>query len=270
MQDFSTKVAIVTGGANGMGEATARLLAQRGATVVIADKDAERSALVAGEIAAAGGAVAAIPTDIREVDQVEALFAQVRERWGRVDVLDNNAAGLDLTAEDPDVLGLTPGLLMETLQANVLGAFLMTRAALPLMLERGSGAIVNIASVSGMAGELSLTAYGISKAALIQLTRATAIQYGDRGIRCNAVAPAYVRTSNNEEYAPPELDGIYARAMATPETAEPADIAAVVAFLASDAARMVTGHVVPVDGGVAASSPIVADFRDWRRGALQR
>ena len=261
MTDFTGRVVIVTGGADGMGEATVHTFARAGAVVVIADRDAGRSELVEAEVREAGGDAHAIVTDVREPEQVEALIARVRARWGRIDVLDNNAAALELTAEDPGVLDLEPGVMLETLRGNVFASYLTTRAVLPAMLDQGRGAIVNIASVSGMAGELALTAYGVSKAALIQLTRAVATQHGRHGIRCNAVAPAYVTTRNNALHAPPELAGIYARNTSTPGVASPQDIADAVVFLASDQAGLITGHVLPVDGGFVAGSSIVADFR---------
>lgn len=263
MQDLSGRVAIVTGGADGIGEATARALARGGAAVVIADKNTERSPQVAADIIAAGGEALAVATDVSVPEQIDALIAQTRDRWGRIDILDNNAAALELTADDGDVLTVRPDVLTGTLQGNLVAPYLMTRAVLPLMLEQGGGAIVNIASVSGMAGEPGLTAYGIAKAGLIQLTRAVATQYGKSGIRCNAVAPAFVRTRNNEIYAPPRFGAIYRRNMVTPDTARPQDVAEVVAFLVSDAAKMISGHVVPVDGGLTDSSPISADYREW-------
>jgi NAD(P)-dependent dehydrogenase (short-subunit alcohol dehydrogenase family) len=266
MTDFTGRLVIVTGGADGMGEATVHTFARAGAVVVIADRDAGRSDLVEAEVREAGGDAHAIVTDVREPEQVEALVAQVRARWGRIDVLDNNAAALELTADDPGILGLEPGVVMETLRGNVFAPYLMTRAVLPVMLEQGHGAVVNIASVSGMAGELGLTAYGISKAAVIQLTRAVATQYGRDGIRCNAVAPAYVTTRNNAAHAPPELVQIYARSTPAPQVAAPQDIASAVLFLASAEARMINGHVLPVDGGFVAASSIVADFRTVRDG----
>lgn len=104
----------------------------------------------------------------------------------------------------------------------------------------------------------------VAKAGVIQLTRATAVQYSKSGIRCNAIAPAYVRTPNNEEYAPKELNDIYERNTLTPRTMVPRDIANMVFFLGSDEAETITGHVIPVDGGIIASSPIVADYRDFQ------
>lgn len=262
MSDFDGRVAVITGGANGMGERVAHTLAERGAVVVVADRDAERAPLVEKEIRDAGGEAHAYVVDVSVESQVQELMADVASRFGRIDVLDNNAAALELTAEDPDLAALETSVLMGTLAGNVVGPFLCTKYVLPTMLAQGGGSIVNMASVSGMLGETSLSAYGISKAAVIQLTRATATQYGKQGVRCNAVAPALVMTRNTTEWMPPEFKDVYLRNSLTPYVGAPQDIAEVVAFLASDASRYMTGHVIPVDGGVAAASPIVADRRD--------
>lgn len=259
--EFQDRVAIVTGGANGMGERVAHTLAARGATVVIADKDGPRAELVEQEIIEAGGRAHAIVADVSIEEQVAELVDKVFTDHGRIDVLDNNAAALELTAEDPAVADLDAEVFMNTMRGNLLGPFLCCKYTIPKMLATGGGSIVNMASVSGMLGETSLTAYGISKAAVIQLTRAVATQYGKQNIRCNAVAPALVMTRNTTEWMPKEFKGIYLRNSLTPYVGDPQDIANVVAFLASDAARYMTGHVHPVDGGIAAASPIVADRR---------
>jgi NAD(P)-dependent dehydrogenase (short-subunit alcohol dehydrogenase family) len=261
MSEFEGKVAVVTGGANGMGERVAHTLAERGAVVVIADRDGERTPLVEREIRAAGGDAHGFVVDVSVEDQVRDLMTEVVRRFGRIDVLDNNAAALELTAEDPAIAALETSVLMGTLTGNLVGPFLCTKYALPAMLTQGGGSIVNMASVSGMLGETSLSAYGMSKAAVIQLTRAVATQYGKQGVRCNAVAPALVMTRNTTEWMPPEFKDVYLRNSLTPYIGAPQDIAEVVAFLASDRSRYMTGHVVPVDGGIAAASPIVADRR---------
>lgn len=264
-RNLDGKIVVVTGGANGMGEREAHTFAELGATVVIADRDAERTPLVESEIHERGGDAWGVVMDLRDEDQVRRLVADVRERYGRVDVLDNNAAALELTGRDLDVVSLGSEVFLESLRSDLLPAFLMSKYTIPVMLEQGAGSIVNIASVSGMLGETTLTAYGIAKAGVIQLTRATATQYSKRGIRCNAVAPAYVSTPNNAKYAPPELGNIYERAMSTPTVVPMQRVADVVAFLASDEAQYVTGHVVPVDGGLVGASPIVPDYRDWQQ-----
>ncbi|MGC5616467.1 SDR family NAD(P)-dependent oxidoreductase [Georgenia sp. Z1491] len=172
------------------------------------------------------------------------------------------AAGLDLTANDADISSLDPDVLLETFRANLVGMFLVTKHGLPTMLDQGAGSIVNMASVSGMAGESSLSAYGMSKASVIHFTKQVAVQYGKQGIRCNAIAPAFVNTRNNKQYASQEFADVYLRHMVSTSGAEPQNIADVVVFLSSDEAALVNGHVIPVDGGITEVSPIVADVRE--------
>ncbi|WP_084727044.1 SDR family NAD(P)-dependent oxidoreductase [Rhodococcoides yunnanense] len=261
MTALEGQVAIVTGAANGMGERVAITLASRGAHVIVADKDGERGPTVAGDIEKSGGSARFAQVDVTDEPAVRDLVDQVIATEGRIDFLDNNAAALELTANDPDVMALESSILLETLRANLVGPFLCCKYVLPHMVHAGRGSIVNMASVSGMLGETSLTAYGISKAGVIQLTRDVAVQYGKSGVRCNAIAPALVMTRNTTEWMPPEFKDIYLRNSLTPYVGDPQDIAGVVAFLASDESRYMTGHVIPVDGGIASASPIVADRR---------
>jgi len=260
---FIGRVAVVTGGANGMGEATARLLAEEGAHVAILDRDAERTPAVVESIAAAGGSVESFIIDVRDEDQVSDAVGRIAHMRKRIDILDNNAAALELAAHDGDLLSVDAELLLESVRGDLLPNFLLTKHVLPHMIAQSRGSIVNIASISGMMGELSLTAYGIAKAGVIQLTRATAVQYARHGVRCNAIAPSYVTTRNNAMYAPVEFAEIYANVTPLPRAVAPEDVAAAVAFLASDASSLVTGHILPVDGGVLAASPIVPGFREW-------
>lgn len=261
MSDFTGKVAVITGGANGMGEAVAHDLASKGATVVIADRDGERTPLVEKEIRAEGGDAHGFVVDVTKEDVVKDLVADVVSRWGRIDVLDNNAAALELTAEDPDVVNLSADILMRTLQGNVLGPFLCSKYVIPVMIENGGGSIINMASVAGLTGDLSLSAYQLSKAAVIQLTRAVATQYGKQAVRCNAIAPATILTRNVDAYMPDDYRETYIRNSLTTYLGTPDDVAHLVTFLASDASRYMTGHVIPVDGGICAALPIVAERR---------
>jgi len=259
--ELTGKVAIVTGGANGMGEAVAHELAGNGAAVVIADIDAERSALVEKEIREAGGEAHSIVTDVRDEEQVRSLVEQVVTRFGRIDVLDNNAASLDLTAQDPDLVSLEPEILVQTLRGNLVAPFLCCKHIIPVMIENGGGSIINMASVAGMTGDIALSAYAMSKAGVIQLTRLVATQYGKQNVRCNAIAPATILTRNVDSYMPDDYRRAYIRNSLTSYLGMPQDVSGLVAFLASERARYMTGHVIPVDGGIAAALPVVADRR---------
>jgi NAD(P)-dependent dehydrogenase (short-subunit alcohol dehydrogenase family) len=262
MSDFTGKVAIVTGGANGMGEAVATELALGGATVVIADKDTERSPLVESQIREKGGDVHSIITDVREEEQIKSLVDEVISRFGHIDILDNNAAALELTAEDPALVDLSVDILTRTLQGNLVSAFLGCKYVIPHMIENGGGSIINMASVAGMTGDVNLSAYAMSKAGVIQLTRLVAAQYGRQNVRCNAIAPATILTRNVDAYMPDDYRDTYVRNSLTPYLGTPEDVAGLVAFLASERARYMTGHVLPVDGGIISSLPIVADRRE--------
>ncbi|MBF4476670.1 SDR family NAD(P)-dependent oxidoreductase [Rhodococcus rhodochrous] len=261
MSEFDGKVAIITGGANGMGEAAVRELAGLGATVVIADIDAERAEKVEAELQALGSKVKAIHTDVREESQVIALVEQVVSEFGSIDILDNNAASLELTANDPDVISLDPQILQQTLQGNLIAPFLCCKHVLPVMIENGGGSIINMASVAGLTGDIALTAYALSKAGVIQLTRAVAVQYGKKNVRCNAIAPATILTANVDAYMPEDYRNAYIHNSSTSYLGLPEDVSGLVAFLASDRARYMTGHVIPVDGGITSALAVAHDRR---------
>jgi NAD(P)-dependent dehydrogenase (short-subunit alcohol dehydrogenase family) len=256
------KVAIVTGAASGIGRATALRLAQEGASVVVADVNGPGAAAVAKEIEAAGGAAIGQPADVSDEASVVAMIDAAVKRFGGLDVLHNNAAAVDpaLMSRDGDVADLAIEVLDRTLAVNLRGPMLGCKHAIPRMLERGGGAIVNTSSASALVGDPVRTAYGISKAGLDSLTRYVATQYGKRGIRCNSIAPGVVATPALAANVPPEMIAIYERSHLTPRLGRPEDIAAVVAFLASDDAAFVTGQTLSVDGGLLAHHPAFGEF----------
>jgi NAD(P)-dependent dehydrogenase (short-subunit alcohol dehydrogenase family) len=226
--------AIVTGSARGIGQAVvARFLAE-GATVHALDVDPQQGALTAGELGC----------DFTAAD------VSREEEWGKldedgVDILVNNAGGL-LTADVIDKHDLATW--RATLDLNLTSVFLGMRWVLPKMIERGKGAIVNVASVSGMTGQPDAPAYQAAKAGVVMLTRNAAVTYGHRGVRVNAVAPSVVATPALGEEPPERLDAFLAR-VPLGHAAEPEDVAAAIAYLASDEARYVSGAVLAVDGG---------------------
>lgn len=262
MIELADRVAIVTGAASGIGAATARTLARQGARVVLADLDGAGLDQVASEISSNGGDAAWVVTDVSEESQVRHLVEYTEQLHGRLDIMHNNAAAMGLARRDSGVVNLDVEVWDQTFAVNARGVFLGCKHAIPLMLKTGGGSIVNTASISGEVGELTLSAYGASKAAVAQLTRAVAAQWGAKGIRCNAIAAGLVLSPSGLKL-PAALQALYARHTLTPYVGEPQDIANVVAFLASDEARYITAQVIRVDGGLVDHHPIVPDFRDW-------
>jgi NAD(P)-dependent dehydrogenase (short-subunit alcohol dehydrogenase family) len=256
------KVAIVTGAASGIGRATAHALAAEAASVVVADLNADGAARVAAEIASAGGRAVAQPTDVADEASVAALVAAAVRAFGGLDVLHNNAAASDpaLLSRDLDIVDLDVAVLDRTLAVNLRGPMLGCKHAIPRMLERGGGAIVNTSSAAALVGDPVRTAYGASKAALDSLTRYVATQYGKRGIRCNSIAPGVIATPALAANVPPEQIAVYERSHLTPRLGRPEDIAAAVVFLVSDDAAFITGQTLCVDGGLLAHHPSFAEF----------
>jgi len=247
--DFTGRVVLVTGGASGMGAASARRFAAAGATVVLLDRNADGAAAVAAEI---GGPEPLVGDVSDSAFCREAVDATVT-RHGRIDVL-VNAAG---TIHRADSLGTDDADWRRVMGVNVDGMFWLCRAALPHMIEAGRGAIVNFGSIWGGVGSAGSTAYCVSKGAVHQLTRALALDHVEQGIRVNAVAPGEVNTPMlaSERAAPPSAEDLQALADATipmKRLADPDEIAAVVVFLASDDASYMTGEIVHVDAGYTA------------------
>lgn len=252
------KVAVITGGAGGIGYATARLLSARGAKVVIADIAEERAKALADELPGA----LAVKLDLEHQSSIQAMIATVIEHYGRLDVLHNNAAllGPEIAEQDGDIEGMATELWDRTFRVNVRGTMISCRAALP-HLRATRGNIVNTVSNLALQGHLIQAAYSSSKAAIIQMTRAIAASHGKRGVRCNAVAPGMTLTPALREAFPPLLRQAVEDETLREVLGEPEDIAEAVAFLASDAARNITGQVLVADGGCASHVPGIAQFR---------
>lgn len=242
-------VAVVTGAARGIGRAAALSLADAGARVVVADLDVAASGEVAAEVAERGGEIWAHQADVAKEDCVEALFAEVARREGRIDVLVNNAGiairrpAVDLALADWE----------KVIAVNMTGVFLCARSAARHMIAGGrGGAVVNVASIMGLSGGglYPNISYQTSKGAVVNMTRALAIEWAPHGIRVNAVAPTYVRTQLTAPlFENPEMAARIEAMTPLKRLAEPRDVAAAICFLASPAAAMITGHVLPVDGG---------------------
>jgi NAD(P)-dependent dehydrogenase (short-subunit alcohol dehydrogenase family) len=243
------KVAIVTGGSRGIGEAIAHALAAHGAKVVVASRKLEGLEKVVRDIQAAGGEAIALTCHAGRPEQIEALVAQTVDRYGQVDVLVNNAAANPYFGP---MLGCDWGAWDKTFEVNVKGYFATTREVVTHLSKRDApGSIVNVASIAGMTAAIAQGVYGMTKAAVISMTQTLAVELGGSGIRVNAIAPGLVETYfagallQNEglvrkmkEAAPVRRVGV------------PSDIAGLAVYLASDASNYVTGQTFVVDGGM--------------------
>ncbi|MBV8804282.1 MAG: SDR family oxidoreductase [Sinobacteraceae bacterium] len=263
------KVAIVTGAASGIGAETAVRLAAEGAATVVADINLAGAQQLVDRITAAGNVAAAVHVDLGEERSVAALIAFAVERFGGLDILDNNAADTRLSSMRDVGLEQTDVEVWDALmRINLRGTMLACRAAIPQMRARGGGSIINMSSGSGLTGALAPTAYGVSKAAIISLTQYVATQHGKEGIRCNAIAPGLIVTpATTSAYATGPFGEMMLRHHLTPRLGRPEDIASMVAFLASDESQFVTGQVIAVDGGLLAHAPYHADMVQMRSKA---
>ena len=244
------KVAIVTGAGSGIGEATARLMAHEGASVVVADIDGPAAERVAGDL---GNAVVA-EVDVSDESSVVRMVETAVESFGGLDVLHNNASDASTAAADTDIVTLDMAVFDRLVAVNLKGVFMGCKHAIPHMLARGGGSIVNTASIDGLMGRGVRAAYGASKAGVVLLTKSVASQYGSRGIRCNAVAPGLVLTPAVASVAPEKLE-LASRSYPMPRLCEPEDVANAVVFLASDEAAFVNGATLMVDGGASMYMP---------------
>jgi 3-oxoacyl-[acyl-carrier protein] reductase len=246
MIDLTGKAALVTGGSRGIGRAVVVRLATQGADVAFSYRGNEEAARACtAEIEALGRKALAVQADVRDPEGAESLVAQALEALGKIDILVNNAG---ITRDDL-IMRMGVDSWREVLETNLFGAFYATKAVMRPMLRARSGRIINMTSVAGIAGNAGQANYSSAKAGLIGLTKATAREIASRGITVNAVAPGFVTTELTETLPEPIKKGILD---ATPlgRFATPDEIAYAVAFLASDEAAYITGHVLTVDGGL--------------------
>lgn len=238
------KVAIITGGANGIGLASAERFLEEGAKVVIADFDAEKGASRA-EALQAQGDVHFIHVDVADETSVKKLVDETLERFDRVDILINNAGVL----ADARLVKMTGEMFDRVLDVNVKGVFNCTKAVAATMMEQGAGKIINTSSVSGVYGNFGQSNYAASKAAVVGLTKTWAKELGPYGINVNAVAPGFTQTEMVEQM-PEKIVEQIKRQIPLQQIANPRDIANAYLFLASDESRFVHSHVLHVDGGI--------------------
>lgn len=241
------KVCLITGGAQGIGEACARLFLEQGAKVVIVDVDKEKGQALASQLQQQGHEILFLASDVGNKVEVDAVIAQVLAKHGRLDVLVSNA-GIFKAAP---FLEVSESDFDEVLRVNLKGAFLVGQAAARVMKEKGGGAIVHMSSVNAVMAIPEIASYNVSKGGLNQLTRAMALALADDGIRVNAVAPGTIATELASKAVLTSDDARNKILGRTPmkRLGNPAEVAHVVAFLASDAASYITGEVIAVDGG---------------------
>ena len=240
------KVAIITGSARGIGRATALAFADQGAQVVVCDLDVTGGEQTAADIRASGGRAIFVQVNVTERASVDALVSAAVARFGRIDVLVNNAGVI----RDRSLLKMTEQDFDFVINVNLKGVFNCTQAVAPLMVAQGSGAIINASSVVGVYGNYGQTNYVASKAGVIGMTKVWARELGPKGVRVNAVAPGFVSTEMLAGIPDKVLEDLKAK-IALRQLGRPEDIANAYVFLASDEAAYITGHVLHVDGGAA-------------------
>ena len=239
------RAALVTGGATGIGRRIAATLARDGADVAIADLNVEQAEVTAAEVRRAGGRAVCVRADVADEGQMLALFAAVDREFGRLDILVNNAGICELTP----ILELTAAAWDRMMAINLRGAFIAGREAFRRMKEAGGGRIVSIASMAGKIGGAAAGAhYSASKAGVICLTKSLALQAAPYGITANAVAPGPIDTPLTRQWDE-RTSREFAAKIPLGAFGEPEDVAEVVAFLASDRARFITGEIIDVNGG---------------------
>jgi len=257
------RVAVVTGGGSGIGEASAKCLAARGAAVSVVDISADNAVRVAAAITSGGGRAVAVHADVSDEAQWLAIIGRTVDEWGRLDVLHNNAALVrhDIFVRDGTVTEMDVEVWEAIMAVNLRGPMLGTKHAVPVMVANGGGSIINMSSGSSRLGDTERSAYGASKAGVNALTLYTATQYGRDGIRANAILPGLVLTPAAAGNLPGDFRAIVESNVLTPYVGEPDDVANLVAFLASGESRYITGQLIPINGGMSSHQPTLAQKR---------
>ena len=261
MDRLKGKVAIVTGSTSGIGVGIAKLFAAEGAKVVICGRRQEKGQAVVDEIVSAGGEAFYHFMDITVIESIDQLMADTVEKYGKIDILVNNAANVGL--KDGRVDELTLEMWDAVFQSDVRGTFYATKCVLPyLTKDEQGGSIINIGSMASCGGDLGSTAYACAKAGVDMLTQSTALQYGKQNVRCNCVRPGLIVTPQNAAYVPQALKDIFLSNICVNRYGCPEDIGHMCVYLASDESAYVTGQIVNVDGGLNSHVSTVAQFKE--------
>jgi NAD(P)-dependent dehydrogenase (short-subunit alcohol dehydrogenase family) len=251
MPDLEGKVAIITGGADGIGRASVELFAEEGASVVISDIQDEKGRELERELSQRGMACAYVRADVSKPSDVEALVNEALSRFGRLDALFNNAG---IEGQPAPTADTTLEEFDRIINVNLKGVFFGTKYAIPAMLENGGGSIVNNASVAGLVGFQGVSAYCASKGGVVQLTRASALDYATQGIRVNCLCPGVIDTPMVQRAfeATPEMGEQIGQMEPIGRMGRPREVAELALFLASERSSFITGAIIPVDGGLVA------------------
>lgn len=259
MKKLAGKVAIVTGSTSGIGVGIAKVFADEGAIVIVTGRREENGNRVVNAIKEKGGEAEYFYSDVSKPESIKALIDGVSAKFGKLDILVNNAA--NVTLPDGAVEELTVEMWDDIMESDLRSVFVATKEAIPHMRKNGKGSIVNIGSMASCAGDLGATAYAAAKAGVNLLTQSTAIQYGKENIRCNCIRPGLIVTPENDAYVPDFLKQVFLDNIAVNRYGNPEDIAYLALLLASDESEYITGQIMDVDGGSNAHATTVAQFR---------
>ena len=254
MFDLSGRVVVITGASRGIGRAIALECAKMGANIVVSSRKLDACQAVVSEIEAAGGKASAVACNVGHKPDLEGLVAHAMRTYGRIDVLIPNAAINPVYGPSADV---SDDIWNKVLTSNLTATHWLCNMVLPGMAERGGGSVILLSSIVSVFGAVNIGIYAISKAAEAQLARNLAVEWGSKGIRVNSIAPGVVKTDFAKAlYENPKAAAMVSGMTCLKRLGEPEDIAGVAVFLASDAARYITGQMLLVDGGASIFSPI--------------